>query len=76
MMEVRAIRKVADSSATVSLRGEPEQVRNPLLARFITILATRRTIVGVSCTALPENLIEAELFDTRRALPALERLVD
>ena len=64
MMEVfAAIRKVADSSATVSIRGESGTGKE-LVARAIHHNSQRRDgpFVGVSCTALPENLIEAELF--------------
>jgi DNA-binding NtrC family response regulator len=64
MIEVfGAIRKVADSSATVSIRGESGTGKE-LVARAIHHNSQRRDgpFVGVSCTALPENLIEAELF--------------
>jgi DNA-binding NtrC family response regulator len=64
MMEVfAAIRKVADSNATVSIRGESGTGKE-LVARAIHHNSLRRDgpFVGVSCTALPENLIEAELF--------------
>jgi transcriptional regulator with GAF, ATPase, and Fis domain len=64
MMEVfGAIRKVADSNATVSIRGESGTGKE-LVARAIHHNSQRRDgpFVGVSCTALPENLIEAELF--------------
>jgi DNA-binding NtrC family response regulator len=64
MMEVfAAIRKVADSTATVSIRGESGTGKE-LVARAIHHNSQRREgpFVGVSCTALPENLIEAELF--------------
>jgi DNA-binding NtrC family response regulator len=64
MMEVfAAIRKVADSSATVSLRGESGTGKE-LVARAIHHNSSRRDgpFVAVSCAALPESLIEAELF--------------
>ena len=64
MMDVfAAIRKVADSTATVSIRGESGTGKE-LVARAIHHNSQRREgpFVGVSCTALPENLIEAELF--------------
>ena len=64
MMEVfAAIRKVADSNATVSLRGESGTGKE-LVAQAIHYNSSRRDgpFVGVSCTALPETLIEAELF--------------
>jgi len=58
-----AIRRVADSSATVSLRGESGTGKE-LVARAIHHNSPRRDgpFVGVSCSALPESLIEAELF--------------
>ena len=64
MMEVfAAIRKVADSSATVALRGESGTGKE-LVARAIHYNSSRRDgpFVAVSCAALPESLIEAELF--------------
>src|SRR3989449_3445207 len=64
MMEVfAAIRKVADSNATVSLRGESGTGKE-LVARAIHHNSSRRDrpFVSVSCAALPESLIEAELF--------------
>ena len=64
MMEVfAAIRKVADSNATVSLRGESGTGKE-LAARAIHHNSSRRDrpFVSVSCAALPESLIEAELF--------------
>lgn len=64
MMEVfAAIRKVADSNATVILRGESGTGKE-LVARAIHYNSARRDgpFVGVSCAALPESLIEAELF--------------
>ena len=64
MMEVfAAIRKVADSNATVSLRGESGTGKE-LVARAIHHNSPRRDgpFVSVSCSALPESLIEAELF--------------
>jgi len=64
MMEVfAAIRKVADSNATVSLRGESGTGKE-LVARAIHHNSSRRDgpFVAVSCAALPESLIEAELF--------------
>lgn len=64
MMEVfAAIRKVADSNATVSLRGESGTGKE-LVAQAIHHNSSRRDgpFVAVSCAALPESLIEAELF--------------
>jgi len=64
MMEVfEAIRRVADSRATVILRGESGTGKE-LVARAIHYNSSRRAgpFVGVNCAALPESLIEAELF--------------
>lgn len=64
MMEVfAAIRKVADSNATASLRGESGTGKE-LVARAIHHNSGRAEgpFVSVSCSALPESLIEAELF--------------
>ncbi len=64
MMDIfEAIRRVADSSATVILRGESGTGKE-LVARAIHYNSGRRTgpFVSVNCAALPEGLIEAELF--------------
>ncbi len=64
MVEVfEAIRRVADSSATVILRGESGTGKE-LAARAIHFNSARRAgpFVSVNCAALPEGLIESELF--------------
>lgn len=64
MVEVfEAIRRVADSSATVILRGESGTGKE-LVARAIHFNSARRAgpFVSVNCAALPEGLIESELF--------------
>ncbi|HEV8589472.1 MAG TPA: sigma-54 dependent transcriptional regulator [Pyrinomonadaceae bacterium] len=64
MIEVfEAIRRVADSSATVILRGESGTGKE-LVAKAIHYNSGRRQgpFVSVNCAALPEGLIEAELF--------------
>ncbi|HYE65574.1 MAG TPA: sigma-54 dependent transcriptional regulator [Pyrinomonadaceae bacterium] len=64
MVEVfGAIRRVSDSSATVILRGESGTGKE-LVAKAIHYNSSRRTgpFVSVNCAALPESLIEAELF--------------
>jgi putative PEP-CTERM system response regulator len=58
-----AIRRVADSSATVILRGESGTGKE-LVAKAIHYNSSRRSgpFISVNCAALPEGLIEAELF--------------
>ncbi|MBL7075871.1 MAG: sigma 54-interacting transcriptional regulator [Kiritimatiellae bacterium] len=57
------IAQVADSTATVLVRGESGTGKE-LVARAIHYSSSRRNnaFVGVNCAALPENLIESELF--------------
>jgi Nif-specific regulatory protein len=57
------IRKVAKTDATVLLRGE-SGVGKELFANAIHFNSKRsnKLIVKVNCSALPENLIESELF--------------
>jgi len=58
-----AIQRVAESSATVMLRGESGTGKE-LVARAIHFNSPRRkeSFVAVNCSALPENLVEDELF--------------
>jgi DNA-binding NtrC family response regulator len=58
-----AVRRVADSESTVLLRGESGTGKE-LVARAIVASGRRRDkpFVSINCAALPENLIEAELF--------------
>lgn len=58
-----AIRRVASGSTTVMLRGESGTGKE-LLARAIVSLSPRReaALISVNCAALPESLMEAELF--------------
>lgn len=57
------VAQVADSSATVLIRGETGTGKE-LVARAIHFGSSRRNnpFISVNCAALPENLIESELF--------------
>jgi len=58
-----AIQRVAQSSSTVMLRGESGTGKE-LVARAIVAVGPRaqKPFISVNCAALPENLIETELF--------------
>jgi two-component system NtrC family response regulator len=59
--------RVAQSEATVLIRGESGTGKE-LIANAIHYTSTRvsRSFIKVNCTALPENLLESELFGHER----------
>ena len=66
MVEVfDTIRKIADSPSTVMITGESGTGKE-LVARAIHFNSHRRDkpFVSVNCGAIPEGLMESELFDT------------
>jgi DNA-binding NtrC family response regulator len=62
-----AISQVADSRINVIVRGESGTGKE-LVARAIVALSNRRNkpFISLNCAALPENLIESELFGHER----------
>jgi len=78
MMEsvLMAVSQVAETSATVMLRGESGTGKE-LIASAIHYASQRasKPLIKVACAALPENLLESELFGYERGAftGALER---
>jgi DNA-binding NtrC family response regulator len=62
-----AISQVADSRINVIVRGESGTGKE-LVARAVVALSSRRNkpFISLNCAALPENLIESELFGHER----------
>jgi two-component system response regulator AtoC len=63
----RTITKIADFKTTVLIQGE-SGVGKELVARAIHTRSTRKNhpFVAINCGAIPENLLESELFGHRK----------
>src|SRR5215208_2249480 len=64
---LEVVRRVADADATVLIRGETGTGKE-LIARLLHVQSrrSREPLVAVNCGALPESLLEAELFGAAR----------
>ncbi|MGH7931594.1 MAG: sigma-54-dependent transcriptional regulator [Candidatus Binataceae bacterium] len=64
---IKIVRKVAPSSSTVLIQGESGTGKE-VIARAIHKLSPRgsRSFVAINCSAIPDNLIENELFGHER----------
>jgi DNA-binding NtrC family response regulator len=64
---LEVVRRVADAEATVLIRGETGTGKE-LIARLLHAQSrrARAPLVAVNCGALPESLLEAELFGAAR----------
>jgi len=68
MLEIfRTITKIADFKTTVLIAGE-SGVGKELIARAIHTRSTRKSspFVAINCGAIPENLLESELFGHKK----------
>jgi two-component system NtrC family response regulator len=63
----RSVERVAPSSATVMLQGDSGSGKE-LIARGLHLLGSRRDkrFVAINCAAIPEHLLESELFGYER----------
>ena len=64
---IKIVRKVAPSNSTVLIQGESGTGKE-IIARSIHKLSPRasRPFIAINCSAIPENLIENELFGHER----------
>jgi transcriptional regulator with GAF, ATPase, and Fis domain len=67
MQTVELLRRIAPSNATVLIRGESGTGKE-LAAKALHALSPRatRTMITVNCPALPEHILESELFGYRK----------
>jgi DNA-binding NtrC family response regulator len=64
---IATIERIADASASIVITGESGSGKE-LVARTIHQMSSRRThpYIGVNCAAIPETLMESELFGHER----------